>query len=346
MRAVDADTSGSRPPSTPGPAPGARVVVRRRLPSPDPLTGATLTDVVGDLVAATDTALVVATRRGEVRVDRADVELVHEVPPAPSRRGASHRALSVDDLQRVMVGAWPAPETEPLGQWLLRAGRGFTQRANSVVTTGDPGLPLAAAVDHVERWYADRGLPANLTLAGPVGADPADDVLGALLLGRGYAARVPTVTLTASAVAVASSARAAAGRGVVVATSPGLTDTWFDAYRSYREVDEEAARAVLTGSPAQELALATSPGGDVLGIGRLAVASAWGGVAAMWVAPSARRRGVAAAVLATLAERALAHGTRSLHLQTDSDNDAALGLYRRHGFGPHHAYVNLRHPSA
>ena len=42
-----------------------------------------------------------------------------------------------------------------------------------------------------------RGLPANLTLAGPVGFDPADDAVGVEALRRGYVARVPTLTLTA-----------------------------------------------------------------------------------------------------------------------------------------------------
>ena len=165
---------------------GSRVVVRHRLDRADPLTGATLTDVVGDLVAVDGTVLVVRTRRGEVRVPRALVTVVKEIPPTPSRRGAPHRALSVDDLQRVMVGAWPAMEAARLGDWVLRASRGFTQRANSVVTTGSPGMPVAAALDAVERWYAVRGLPANLTVAGPVGFDPADDPVGAEALRRGY----------------------------------------------------------------------------------------------------------------------------------------------------------------
>ena len=81
-------------------------------------------------------------------------------------------------------------ETARLGDWVLRASRGFTQRANSVMTAGSPGIPVPAALDVVERWYAERGLPANLTLAGPVGFDPADDAVGAEALRRGYVARV------------------------------------------------------------------------------------------------------------------------------------------------------------
>lgn len=322
---------------------GSRVVVRHRLDAPDPFSGATLTDVVGDLVAADESALVVATRHGDVRVARPSVTAVKAIPPRPSRRGAPHRALSVEDLQRVMVGAWPAMETARLGDWVLRASRGFTQRANSVVTAGSPGVPLPAALDHVERWYAERGLPANLTVAGPLGADPTEDPVGAEALRRGYAARVPTLTLTAATRTIADGpgVDASGEDGVTLEVDEVLTDRWFTAYRAYREVDEVAARAIITGSPAQAFATATDVRGQVIGIGRLGLCSAWGGVAAMWVAPSARRRGLGSRLLVALARAAADRGAASMHLQTDTDNTAALGLYERHGFEAHHAYVNL-----
>ncbi len=319
MRVMEAPTSGSAalPPV------GARVVVRHRLPAPDPLTGASLTDVVGDLVEVGEDRLVVRSRRGVVEVLRRAVTAVKEVPPTPSRRGAPHLALSVEDLQRVMVGAWPAPETSRLGDWLLRSAGGFTQRANSVVTAGDPGLALPAAVDAVESWYSARGRPAMLTLAGPVGFDLAADPLGAELLGRGYATRVPTTTLTASTATVVAAVRSTPSDGLLVSTGTVLEESWLAAYRGYREAPEGPARAVLAGSPEQVFASATDPtvaAGEVVGIGRLGLAAAWGGVAAMWVAPAARRRGLATALLAALAGEAARRGTVSLHLQTDRDN--------------------------
>ena len=338
MRAMEA--------SKPGPDAdlrvGSRVVVRHLLDARDPVSGATLTDVVGQLVDADGEFLVVATRRGEVRVPRARVTAAKVVPPAPARRGAPHRALSVEDLQRVMVGAWPPMHSDRLGEWVLRASRGFTQRANSVVTAGSPGLPVPEALDVVERWYAGHRLPPNLTVAGPLGSDPARDPVAEEALARGYAARAPTLTLTASASQVAArpddDVRAP---GVRVEVGEALTDGWFGAYRSYRTVDEVAARAILTGSPSQDFATALDERGAVVGIGRLGVADAWGGVAAMWVAPAVRRRGVASAVLAALAREAVSRGVMSLHLQTDSDNAGALGFYERCGFERHHQYVNL-----
>ena len=346
MRAMEEDAPGPDA----GLRVGVRVVVRYRLDEPDPLTGATLTDVVGDLVDLDATSIVVATRTGRRRVSRSSVTAAKEVPPRPSRRGAPHRALSVEDLQRVMVGAWPAMETAPLGDWLLRASRGFTQRANSVMTAGDPGRPLADAVDAAEHWYAARGLPANFTIAGPVGFDPASDPLGRELASRGYLARVATLALTAPTRRMALPPRPGtqAGRPDVAAAQPVEVDdapseAWLAAYRSYREVDEVAARAVLRGSPRQVFA-SVRHDGDVVGIGRLGVSAGWGGIAAMWVAPQARRAGVGTAVLRALALAADGRGATSLHLQTDSDNPGALHLYEGHGFERHHAYVNLTSP--
>jgi len=349
MRAMDAPEAGPDP----DPRVGSRVVVRHRLAAPDPLTGATLTDAVGELVADADGILVVRTRRGDVRVRRDAVTALKEVPPSPSRRGKPHRALSVEDLQRVMVGAWPAMETARLGDWVLRASRGFTQRANSVMTAGSPGIPVPAALDAVERWYAERGLPPNLTVAGPVGFDPADDVVGAEALRRGYLSRIPTLTLTAPTRLLATlppesapGALSRVGASPEVEVGGELGDEWFAAYREYRPVDDVAARAILIGSPAQSFATVRDDEGRVVGIGRLGLAAAWGGIAAMWVDPVARRRGIATRMMAALAGAAERSGAASLHLQVDTDNTSALGLYERHGFERHHAYVNLSRPSA
>jgi hypothetical protein len=74
----------------------------------------------------------------------------------------------VEDLERAAALHWQAPETEPLGEWRLRAAAGFTGRANSALPVGDPGLPLAEAVTAVEDWYRRRDLRPMIVL--PQGA--------------------------------------------------------------------------------------------------------------------------------------------------------------------------------
>ena len=193
MRAMDApEVRPDRDPRV-----GSRVVVRHRLERPDPLTGATLTDAVGELVADDDGILVVRTRRGDVRVPRAEVTALKEIPPSPSRRGKPHRALSVEDLQRVMVGAWPAMETARLGDWVLRASRGFTQRANSVMTAGSPGIPVPAALDAVEGGTPSAACRRTSPSPGRSGSTPPTTPWASRRCGAATLARVATLTLTA-----------------------------------------------------------------------------------------------------------------------------------------------------
>jgi len=96
----------------------------------------------------------------------------------------------VEDLERAAALHWQAPETEPLGEWRLRAAAGFTGRANSALPVGDPGLPLAEAVTTVEEWYRRRDLRPMIVL--PEGAAP--EPLAGLLAERSWLPRTATTT--------------------------------------------------------------------------------------------------------------------------------------------------------
>lgn len=321
---------------------GSRVVVRVRL---DPARAAehgghTMTDVLGELLAVGPATATVHSRDGDVVIDRSSVVVAKVVPPRPTRRGAPHRAIGIEDLERVMVGAWPPVETARLGDWVLRAAGGFTLRANSALALGSPGCPLGEAVDRVTAWYAVRGLPARLAVAGPVGVDLRGDPLAEEVLGRDWTSRVPTLTLTAAAAAVAAAAPPGPADQVVVTAEPD--PAWLDAFARYRPA-HGPVDAVLTGSPDQAFASRVDAGA-VVGIARLGVADGWGGIGAMWVAPEHRRTGVARTLLAALAARARRSGVFSLHLQVDEDNTGARTAYERAGFETHHAYVTLTGP--
>jgi ribosomal protein S18 acetylase RimI-like enzyme len=335
---------------------GSRVVVRWRLEAADPHTGARLTDSVGTLTGVDDEALTIETGQGAVRVERARVVVAKEVPPRPSRRGAAHLAVSVEDLQRVMLPSWGAVERDSVGEWVLRASSGFTQRGNSVVPVGDPGLPLAEAVDRVEDWYAARGLPARFALAGPDGFKPGADPLGALLLGRGYAEGSRTLVLTASTRAVAQ----ADSGGPAVLTSPELGGSWLETYRRTRATLPGVTEAVLTGSPRQ-LFGSVAPGGGLsqqlglrapdaagttpVALARLGFGAGWAGLGAVWTDPAYRGRGLAAHLVARLAAVAADEGVALVHLQVEHDNIAGHRLYERLGFAVHSAYAYLTQPS-
>jgi ABC-type dipeptide/oligopeptide/nickel transport system ATPase subunit len=82
----------------------------------------------------------------------------------------------VDDLERLAARTWRGLEEEHYGDWLLRAGGGFTGRANSVLLVGRPPEPLDRAVTTVTRWYRRRGLRPRAYVPSP-GGEEADSAL-------------------------------------------------------------------------------------------------------------------------------------------------------------------------
>lgn len=299
---------------------GRRVVVRRVV---DTAAGRPrYADTIGELVAADPTHLVVRPDRGgpDARIPLADVAAAKPVPP---RR----RRATTAELERVGAATWPAVETAPLGDWLLRASAGWTRRANSLLPVGDPGLPLAAAADAATTWYAERGLPPRAQLADGEAAD-----LDALLADRGWLREAPTLLLTAPIDRV----RAAAPTGLPPVTYAAEPSAEWLALFGARKGTPAAARTVLTGG-GPTFAEVRADDGTLAAIGRAATADGHALLSAIEVVPEYRRRGLARHVMAALAEHAMDHA-HTVVLQVEEDNTAARTLYDRLGFRLHHGY--------
>ncbi|HEX2357586.1 MAG TPA: GNAT family N-acetyltransferase [Micromonosporaceae bacterium] len=315
---------------------GHRVVVRRIVGIRDdrPL----YTDAIGELTELTETDLTLATARGPLRVPLRDV---HRAKRVPARRRPTRDQVVA--LELAANEAWPAPEQERLGEWLLRAADGWTGRGNSALPVGDPGLPLGEAVDAVERWYAARGqrpmINVPLPLASAVNAEldargwsvsPAVLVqtapLGAILDATADRTDVPTVRLE-EAPSPRWLALAAGRKG----SPPGAARHLLTAVREVRfaHVYAESVRHDL-------LAAAR---GTVTGGGR------WLGLALVEVVPAARRQGLARHAIRGLTGWALGLGATDAFLQVEDVNAEAVDLYRRLGFKTHHRYVTRTAPA-
>ncbi|MFE1074758.1 GNAT family N-acetyltransferase [Streptomyces sp. NPDC058783] len=317
---------------------GKRVSVRRL--SDTGVAGERFTDTVGVLTSWTDGVLLITRKSGEsVRVAESDLVAGKVVPAAPARRRGP--AASYEELARVAARAWPPVESERLGAWELRAAGGFTRRANSVLPLGDPGVPLDEALTAVRRWYAERGLPAYVQTA--TGAAGPQEPLCAELERRGWVREVTAEVWTGGLAPVADLSE---GAGVVL--SRQADEAWLARYRR-RGVSEVALR-VLGGGPS--VWFATVPGADAdadgpgvpAAIGRCVVDGRWASFAAVEVDPARRRRGLATAVMAALARRALDEGASAAWLQVETDNAGARALYAGMGFAAHHAYHHYREP--
>mgnify|MGYP000913522698 CR=1 FL=1 len=267
-----------------------------------------------------------ACDRTGARLDR--LEPIMEVRERSAQPVKEVLMVPADELQVVMSAGWPGLEQRRLGDWLLRAGEGYTQRANSALVVGDPGLALDEALAVVTRFYAERGLPARLQVPFPypVPHDPAPGV-DTELAGLGSTASGLTEVMVAPVT------------GLDLPDPPDGLHLTFSEHPSRdwmasRDRSSVALR-VLTAAPAHYLEARL--GDELVGIGRVCCSGGWAGLSAIEVVPEHRRRGYGRAVTAALARYGAELGAHSLYLQVEHGNPAAL-LYRQLGLTGHHAY--------
>jgi ribosomal protein S18 acetylase RimI-like enzyme len=287
----------------------------------------------------------------------------------------------IEALERAAARHWQAPDTEPLGEWLLRAADGFTGRANSALPLGDPGRPLPAAVTAVAEWYRRRGLRPMIVL--PQGAAP--DHLENHLNERGWvprpgsaftmtadlalpshsppgarSSRLPALlshsppgarsrrlpsSLVASSSLVSPDADAPFGsRGdsdVEFAAEPD--EAFLGLYR-YRGQDlPPMARTLLMSAPWQAFG-SIRRDGRAVAVGRVSVADDLGVLTAVEVDPAYHRQGLGTAITAGLAAAAAARDAKRILLQVETTNDPARALYFRCGFQDSHRYQYMMAP--
>ena len=235
---------------------------------------------------------------------------------------------TVDELERLAARTWRGLEEERYGDWLLRAGGGFTGRANSVLVTGAAPETLDRAVATVTRWYHQRGLQPQASVPTP-GGEPVDAALDT----AGWSRLEDNLVLTAPL-------RDMPPPRVAVDLSPFPDEAWLAGYRYRGTPLPPVARAVLENAEDPVFAsvrLDPAPA-PLAAVARGVRVEDWLVVTAVTVDDRYRRGGLATAVMAALGRWGRARGARSCLLQVASSNDPAIALYRRLGFIEHHRY--------
>ncbi len=317
--------------------PGERWVVRVRQ------ADGSASDVVGWIVGVEDD---VVTLDGPVdparpggaaptwRVPLADVVVARRAPAA--RGGPNPLRTSAAELERLGVEAW-AVELEPFGDWLLRAGSGFTGRANSCLAVGDPGVGVAEAARVIEVYAARHGIA-------PMASVVTGSIEDAGLRSVGWTDTYVATDVLATRLADLLGDHRTDPR---VEVSEELDAAWRVTYDEYRrsEVDPAVVTRLLDGRRPRAFASVTV-GDEVVAVGRGHLASDWLGVAGVWTRPEHRRRGLGTAVVLGLADWAARRGARWCYLQVETANSAAHAAYARLGFAAHHRYHYLAPPPA
>ncbi|WP_330184494.1 GNAT family N-acetyltransferase [Nocardia sp. NBC_01503] len=316
-------TTDPRSPDSALPPLGRRVVVRYRLPEgyPQPLT-----DVIGE-VTATD-PLTVRTGDGQVVSVAWDrVVAWKELGPRPIRTS------EIRALEAAAADGWPGTQRAWIDGWLLRAGDGYTGRANSAVPLGGSDGPALTSTDTVHKigeWYTARGLPLQLLLPDRLALVPA-----------GWRTWSETQVL---AVDIATMVLPPGPSMVRITGEPD--GAWLSMHR-HRGGDTEIGSTptvqVLTAVRDGELGFATLGLPAPLAIGRAAVTTApdgrrWVGLTCIAVAAEHRRHGLGALVCAELIRWGQTRGATHAYVQVEAGNEPALALYRELGFIDHHRY--------
>jgi ribosomal protein S18 acetylase RimI-like enzyme len=243
---------------------------------------------------------------------------MHQAPPP----------LGVDDLERLAARTWRGLEEEFYGDWLLRAGGGFTGRANSVLLVGRPPEPLDRAVATVTRWYERRGLRPRAYVPSP-GGEEAD----AALTRAGWCRLEDNLVLTAPLADWAAPQ-------IAVDLAPEPDDAWLTGYRYRGTPLPPVARAILVNADDPVFAsvrLEPEPARPAA-VARGVHVEDWLVITAVTVDERHRRAGLATAVMAAIGGWARDRGARACLLQVASSNEPALALYARLGFTEHHRY--------
>jgi N-acetylglutamate synthase len=309
---------------------GARVSLRHRIGQREgrPL----YSDAVGELSAAGADAVVVQTRRGPVRVERAAVVAVRAVPPAPPRRAP---LAAIVRLEGMCADAWPAQVDRPLGAWRLRAAGGYTGRANGALALGDPGMPVPDALGRLRRFAREQGIPPRVQA--PVGS-PWDRAVAeqGWVLDTGHEAGAEVAVLVAPL-------DGATDPRVELAERP--SPEWWGL--ALGAAPTAAQRHVLDpgGHPPTAFALLRGPAGEAIGWVRATAVEDHLHLSLLEVATAARRRGAATALLGSVAAWGRGHGARWAVLQVALHNTGARAFYDRLGYVEHHRYRYLVPPA-
>ncbi|HKS46035.1 MAG TPA: GNAT family N-acetyltransferase [Amycolatopsis sp.] len=247
-------------------------------------------------------------------------------------------------------GRPPDPRLEASPQtpsWDGTARRGFTGRANSVLAVGDPGMPVARALEKVCEFAHTHRIPAKVQVV--EGSETEREIAAAgWKPDTGHAPGHVVSVLVGPLNEGVQSEGVLNGLGACPQTGSGrhTPDGTVSMLSEPSSGWWELTVGTSTPGPAQRHVLTTGEiGYGVAVVGRVtagAVRAAVAGgillVARLAVRPEFRRRGLATALMAACGSWAAERNAAACVLQVAVDNAPALELYRRLGFREHHRY--------
>ncbi|GAB2745911.1 GNAT family N-acetyltransferase [Arthrobacter bambusae] len=243
--------------------------------------------------------------------------------------------LSLALIEELMDRAWPAPDREDTGGWVMRAAGGVTQRANSV-------WPREQAEDHesavraATQWYRSRRLP----LIFQVFDDERSTGLNAVLDVQRFTRQSETLIMVRPDGALPGTPRDGVANDVEISEEPSeeWLRLWWSVDGRGGDAELEIARTILESCPSV-YALVRDSDGAPAAVGRLALVEGRGGIYCMATTARHRRRGLGRQVLDALLSAGSHRGVSEFWLLVMASNAGAQALYEGAGFAEHSRYL-------
>ncbi len=250
-----------------------------------------------------------------------------------------HTIDFVEQIERATLAAVSPQAVQALPGWLLPFDTGTVGRAKSAVPllhTADHAQ--AAMVRTIERHYAARGLQVSFRLPDV----PCFDAMRKMLVDQGYRPEQPTLVQT-STVAAMRAVTAQLAADVDSAPDAGWASVFLG--EGFDPVDG-ASRVKALSKASGTVFASVREAGHTIAAGAGAFSHGWASVHGMRTAAAHRCKGLAARVLAGIAQAALYKNFSNVFLQVEEGNASALALYQRAGFTTAWKYVYWRLPPA
>lgn len=241
-------------------------------------------------------------------------------------------------IDTVASNTWPAESSVSMDNWLLRASRSVTKRANSVLAIGEyPNDPNWLA--KIEQFYQELDLPPifHISDASPEGLDE-------FLQTKGYAIDTPCLMMTADSQQVSDNAQNKIKQNISsiqMEWTEAADAQWLDAFIKLEQFPEERRdfySCLFERMPDTKGFLKLKQNDQIIALGTAIVENEWAGFVNVVIHEDHRGKGLGYVLMHALTEWSLEHGATKQYLQVVASNKPAVTLYEKLGYQARYGY--------